>query len=133
MIICSGYRNRQCSYLFGQLIGGENTSLAQMAKCLGIPAAAAAPNEPGNQPVASEKPTETNGDESCEQQEEKTSQQDDVKLLEDILVKLICDGECHDTPFSAIIVPFVIVVRGEKSVLFFPRFRRETRRNFEPG
>ena len=85
----------QCSYLSWQLIGGENTTLAQMAKCLGIPAA---PNE-SDKSADSEKPPATNGSESCEQQEEKTSQ-DDVKLLEDILVKLICDGEYNSKKVS---------------------------------
>ena len=85
----------QCSYLSWQLIGGENTTLAQMAKCLGIPAE---PNE-SDKSADSEKPPATNGSESCEQQEEKTSQ-DDVKLLEDILVKLICDGEYNSKKVS---------------------------------
>ena len=76
------------------MVGGENTTLAQMAKCLGIPAA---PNE-SDKSGDSEKPPATNGSESCEQ-EEKTSQ-DDVKLLEDILVKLICDGEYNSKKVS---------------------------------
>ena len=67
-------------------MGGENTTLAQMAKCLGI--LDSAPNESDGKSADSEKPPPTNGSESCEQQEEKTTQ-DDVKLLEDILVKLL--------------------------------------------
>ena len=78
-------------------MGGENTTLAQMAKCLGIPAAP--PNESDGKSADSEKPPATNGSESCEQQEEKTTQ-DDVKLLEDILVKLICDGEYNSKKVS---------------------------------